>query len=98
MCAVLLMSCILINADFPICAESHSQYYPYPVYANSQFYVFWGDRRDYSPYYSVYAARVTESGTVLDPDGKLLYKWQAGYEPTAAFDGTNFLVTFRDSC
>ena len=97
---VLMLSLILPIADFPICTAPGDQYYPCAIYANDQYYVFWTDYRDYSidSSQSVFGARVSASGTVLDPDGKLLYKHRAGYAPAAAYDGTNFLVVFRDSC
>lgn len=98
MSVFLIMSLCLVSADFPICTNSSSQYYPCAIFENDQYYVFWSDRRHYSPYYSVYGARIEMDGTVLDPDGKCLYKWQAGYELDAAYDGVGFLLAFRDSC
>jgi len=90
----LALSILLIQADFPICTASYNQENPTVIYANGQYYVFWTEY-DLG---SVCGARVTESGTVLDPDGKLLFERQAGYKPVVAYDGTNFLVVFRDSC
>lgn len=46
----------------------------------------------------MYGARVSESGTVMDPDGKELFSNQVDAKPEAAWDGSNFLVVFRDSC
>ena len=93
----LLFNITIIQADFPICTYEGSQYYPEPIYANDQFYTFWGDRR-LTVYYSVFGARISETGTVIDPDGKELFRNQVDGDPAAAYDGTNFLVTFRDSC
>lgn len=92
------MSLYFINADFPICTNSLSQYYPCALYENGLYFVFWSDRRHYSPDYAIYGARIESDGNVLDPDGKLLFRRQPGYEPAAAYDGTNFLVVVRDSC
>jgi len=100
MSCMLMLSLIMPVADFPICTAADEQYYPCAMYANDQFYVFWADFRyyDVDSSQSVFGARVSTSGAVLDPDGKLLYKNRAGYEPAVAYDGTNFLVVFRDSC
>lgn len=87
----------LIQADFAICTYDESQYCPESIYANSQFYTFWNDRR-FVTEYCLYGARISESGTVIDPDGKELFRNQVDIDPAAAFDGTNFLVAFRDSC
>ena len=97
---VLLLSLVLPAAEFPICTAADNQYYPCAIYANDQYYVFWPDYRydavDSSQ--SIFGARVSTSGTVLDPDGKLLYRHRTGEAPAVAYDGTNFLVVFRDSC
>ncbi|UCD05523.1 MAG: hypothetical protein JSV98_10510 [candidate division WOR-3 bacterium] len=97
---LLMLSLIMPAADFPICTAADDQYYPCGVYENGQFYVFWADYRydDVDSSQSVFGARVSEDGTVLDPDGKLLFRNRTGYEPAVAYDGTNFLVVFRDSC
>lgn len=100
MSCVLLMSLCLINANFPFCTDTSGQCYPEVVFANNQYYVFWCDfRYRFSEgNYAILGARVSASGNVLDPNGKVLFKRQSGSEPAAAFDGTNFLVAFRDSC
>ncbi len=91
---VLLAVIFLFNADFPICTAPDYQFYPCTVYADSMYYVFWEDRRfvNTDSTYSIFASRVTIGGTVLDPDGKLIFRDTAYYEPVVAFDGTNFLV------
>ena len=97
---ILAFSLIVPAADFPICTAADEQYYPCGLYENGQYYVFWADYRyyDVDSAQSVFGARVSPNGTVIDPDGKLLYKNRTGYEPAVAYDGTNFLVVFRDSC
>lgn len=97
---VLMLSLVLPGADFPICTAVDEQYSPCATYANGQYYVFWVDYRYCSmdSSQSLFGARVSESGTVLDPDGKLLYTNRVGYVPAGAYDGTNSLVVFRDSC
>jgi len=89
----------LFGADFPVCTAPAGQFYPAVAYTGDRFYVFWLDQR-HAPYESasVYAARVTRDGTVLDPNGIELFHGDAGYRCNAAFDGTNFLVVFRNHC
>lgn len=87
-------------ANFGICTDTASQYQPAVIYGNNQYYVFWADYRYYSSQglYALFGARVSNTGSVLDPNGKCLFKRQTAYEPRVAFDGTNFLVAVRDSC
>lgn len=87
----------LISSDFPISTAPNYTGYPSVCYANDQFYVFWIDQRSY-PLRSLYGARVTTDGTVLDPDGRELYTDSAGYSCDVAFDGTNFLAVTRNHC
>jgi hypothetical protein len=100
MIIVLMLSLVLPSAEFPICTAADEQFNPCAIYENDQYYVFWADYRydavDSSQ--SIFGARVSVSGTILDPDGKLLYKNRSGEGPVVAYDGTNFLVVFRDSC
>ncbi len=98
---MIMLSLILlfVGADFPICTYDNSQDFASVFYANDQYYVFWRDHRYFQPYHSIYGARVTTDGTVLDPDGKLLYKkWTIDEGASIAFDGTNLLAVFRYYC
>jgi hypothetical protein len=97
---VLMLSLILPGAEFPICTAADEQFTPCAIYENGQYYVFWADYRydSVDSAQSIFGARVSTSGTVIDPDGKLLYKNRTGEAPAVAYDGTNFLVVFRDSC
>jgi len=88
---------VLFSADFPICTAPNYTGYPSVGYGQDQYYVFWIDQRQY-PNMSIYGARVTTDGTVLDPNGVELYTDSAGYRCSAAFDGTNFLVITRNHC
>jgi hypothetical protein len=88
----------MLSSNFFVCGNTYDQYYATTIYANNQYYVFWSDYRHYSPDYSLFGARVSNSGTVLDPNGKCLFRRQAAYEPRVACDGTNLLVAIRDSC
>jgi hypothetical protein len=87
------------QGDFPICQASNVQATPEVLFADNLFYVFWTDFR-YSVVdtYAVYGARVTTTGTVLDPDGKMIFANKAETRPAAAYDGANILVALQDSC
>jgi hypothetical protein len=86
----------LLGADFPICTYSDYQIYPCARYENGQYYVFWTDYRSV-PYFCLYGARVDVNGTVLDPNGKFLFE-DSVFSPRAAYDGSNFLVVWREGC
>ena len=94
MLAILFM---LLGGDFPIGTAPNYTGYPSVCYANEQFYVFWVDQRQL-PLMSIYGARVTTDGTVLDPSGRALYVDSAGYSCDVAYDGTNLLVVTRNHC
>jgi hypothetical protein len=95
---VLMISLCLVSADFPVCTATNHQCHPRIIFENDQYYVFWADYRYYSPDYTLFGARISEDGTVIDPNGKVLFRNQAAYEPAMAYDGSNFLLAIRDSC
>lgn len=92
-----LLLLALVGADFPICTAPSSSAYPATVYANGQYNVFWVDSR-FGNRWSIFGARVTKQGIVVDRDGKELYTDSASYGCDAASDGTNFLVVTRNHC
>lgn len=94
---VLAILAVLVGGDFPISTAPSYTGYPSVCYANGQFNVFWIDQR-YTPLMSLFGARVTKDGIVLDPTGRELYTDSAGYDCNVAFDGTNFLVVTRNHC
>ena len=96
-----LLVLVMVGANFPICTEStNQQYYPSAFYANGQYYAFWADARYYgvNSTYCLYGARVSTTGTVLDPDGKLCFRDSCISKPAIASDGSNFLIAFRNGC
>jgi hypothetical protein len=98
--SLLLTALLLFSADFVVCADSSHQIAARALFRNSQYCVFWSDQR-FAPsrdLFGIFAARITTGGQVLDPHGKQLYLGIAKFEPQVAFDGTNFLVAFRDGC
>ena len=94
---MLLLLLSLVGADFPISTATGFTGYPSIVYAQDHYCVFWIDQRRY-PLTSTYGARVTPGGTVLDPAGVEIYTDSAGYRCSAASDGANLLVVFRNHC
>src|SRR4030042_3173764 len=97
----LVIATLLVNVNFPICTEStNSEYYPSNIYANNQFYAFWADARYYNinNTYCLYGARITTAGVVLDPNGKICFRDSCISKPAVSYDGSNFLVSFRNGC
>ncbi|GAG85473.1 unnamed protein product, partial [marine sediment metagenome] len=82
---------------FPISVDYDDQYYPAIQFADDTYYVFWEDYRFYPPDRSIYAARVTSAGTVIDSAGRLILRDKA-YSIDAAFDGVNFLAVIQNDC
>lgn len=93
MAGVLLL---LVNSDFTICNAAANQTEPAAYFANGQYYVFWTDLRAL-PVYNLYGARISATGTVIDPNGKQIFGDSVGYAQ-AAYDGANFLVVWREGC
>ena len=91
---------LLLGADFPVCTEPDAQYYPTAIYAFDQYYVFWSDWRfglmNYT--YSMFGARISSDGTVLDPGGKQIYRDTLKSKPRIASDGVNLFVVIQEGC
>lgn len=82
-----------IGMDEPLFgAASEAQTEPAIAFGDSQSLVVWTDRRtgDDSP--TLYAARFTAGGAVLDPFG---FPVAAGHSPAIGYDGTRFLVVYQ---
>jgi len=88
---------VLDTSGIPISTAEFDQYLPAIVFDGARYFTVWSDYRDENT--DIYGARVTPSGTVLDPDGILLdygYTSATQYASKAAFDGANFLVVWED--
>lgn len=71
--------------------------FPCIVFGGTDYLVAWLDARNLSTAPDIYCARVNQAGAVLDPAGIALSI--APYDqrnPSAAYDGTNFLVVWQD--
>ncbi|MEO0216645.1 MAG: FlgD immunoglobulin-like domain containing protein, partial [candidate division WOR-3 bacterium] len=90
---------VLEPQGIPISTVSKDQVIPSVAFDGTNHLVVWMDERISSaPNWDIYGARVNQNGTVLDPQGILIsiavnYQWN----PSIAFDGTNYLVVWEDS-
>ncbi len=95
---IAILTLNLFNADFAITNLNTIEVYPCVAFANNQYYVFWTDYRNSSSYmYALYGARVSATGTVIDLNGKFQFQ-DSCFTPAVAYDGTNFLVVWREGC
>ncbi len=88
---------VCLSADFFICNETGYQFEPEIGFDGTNFFVVWNDAR--GEISSIYGARVTQSGAILDPGGfKLLNEDDLQSSPCVAFDDTNYFVTWQYGC
>lgn len=93
----MIFAIILLGYDFAISADTDDQNFSTTHHACDQYYVFWEDLRFYPPDRSIFGARVTSSGTLVDSLGRLIFRNRA-VVADAAYDGTQFFVAVQDSC
>jgi len=87
---------VIDTANIAICAAAGTQSQPVVTFGGTSFLVAWCDaRNDY--WCDIYAARVTPTGTVLDTSG-IPISTASGYQVNISvdFDGTNYMVIWRD--
>jgi len=76
----------------PISTACEDQHSPDVTYGDNMYFVVWVDERNSDQ--SIYGARLTTDGQVLDTDGILISVGDDQYYPRVTFDGTNFVVTW----
>jgi hypothetical protein len=88
---------VLDTAGIPISTAANSQGGAAVSFDGTDFLVVWEDCRNNSDTSDIYGARVSQSGTVLDPAGiRITSAAHNQYAPAVAFDGTDFLVVWTD--
>jgi hypothetical protein len=85
----------LTSANFAVCDHDAYQGNPCVVWAESLFYSFWRDHREPT---SIYAARITPQGTVIDTASRFIFIGDPTDEINADFDGENLFIVFREHC
>lgn len=83
-------------ADIPVADPDGDQRFSAIAFDGNHFLVAWDDFRSGSSW-DIYGARLDPDGTILDPNGFAICSASGNqYEPTIAFDGTNFFVAWHD--
>ncbi len=87
---------VLDPDGFPVSTTAQNgQYFPSVAFDGTNYLVVWDDYR--STTHNIYGARVTPSGTVLDPNGRIISNAARDQlYPTIAFGATNYLVAWDD--
>jgi hypothetical protein len=86
---------VLDTAGIMVCSATGVQSLPDVSFGSPDYLVTWSDARSTS---AVYGARVTTGGAVRDPDGfRVSPSGRDCGESPVAFDGTNFLVAWKDN-
>jgi hypothetical protein len=87
---------VLDPGGIPICTARDYQWYPAVAFDGTNYLVVWSDSRDNSPEHpslELYGARVNRDGVVLDPNGFAITHGEVAYQPSVAFNGTEYLAT-----
>ncbi|MEN8225067.1 MAG: FlgD immunoglobulin-like domain containing protein [Bacteroidota bacterium] len=91
---------VLDPNGFIISANESQRLFPDVGFDGTNYFVAWSDWRSGSTaeHWSIYGARVSPDGVVLDPDGIAIAADDSKFEvvPELFFDGTNYLVTYKD--
>jgi hypothetical protein len=78
-----------------ITASNYDQVFPAVCFGGMNYFVVWQDFRGNDD--DIYGARITPSGTVLDPNGIVISNAAGDQEdPKVSYDGSNFLVVWDD--
>lgn len=89
---------VLDPTSIPVINEIEDQEYPSVAAGGNNFLIVWQDERENGYLPDIYGARVSSSGTLLDPGGfELGLTTNKQTKPSAAFDGSNYLVAWEDN-
>ncbi len=88
---------VLDDTGFAITTTEEYLSLPAVAFDGTNYLVVWEDERNSGNDEDIYGARVTPGGTVLDPDGIVIFTGDDEQRyPDVAFDGANFLVVWQD--
>ncbi len=88
---------VLDSAGIAISTAAGRQEWPSVAFGAGTYVVAWQDERSTPESYDIYAARVSQSGAVLDPAGIAIgTAANSQYSPTVAYHGSNYLVAWQD--
>ncbi|UCG44376.1 MAG: hypothetical protein JSU73_07175 [candidate division WOR-3 bacterium] len=87
-----------VGSPIEITSIQRTQQEPAIGFDGTNFLVAWEDERNSRYWSDIFAARVSQSGQVLDPGGfEVTGANGAQWVPEVEFDGANFLVVWEDS-
>ena len=85
---------ILDSIAVPISTAPDDQVFPSVISSDMGYFVVWSDNR--SGDLDIYGTRVSLDGTVLDPEGILIWTTPNNeVRPSVAWDGANYLVVWQ---
>lgn len=88
---------IVAIGEFIICDVQGVQLEPALGFDGTDYLVVWNDGR--GTLSTLYGARVTQAGVVVDTGGvRLLGEFDLQQHPAVDFDGTNYLVVWQFGC
>ncbi len=90
---------VLDPAGIPISrGAENSRHNPSIAFSGTNYLVVWEDQSGGSSYYDIYGARLSLTGKLLGSGVTAISTAANGQQyPSAAFDGTNYLVVWEDS-
>ncbi len=88
---------VLDPDGIPISTATDHQSYPAVAFDGTNYLVVWEDERNGYDYPDIYGTLVSQTGTVLYPDGIPISTAQEPQRgPSVAFDGSNYMVVWND--
>jgi hypothetical protein len=88
------------GTGFVVGSGANDRFFPDAAFDGTNYYIVWQDRRQGTNVnqWSVYGARVTTAGVVLDPTGRVVVGNDGKYEgiPQVGWGDSLYLVTYKD--